>query len=192
MRHVLVYLLFVVGCCPNAALVSTTPATTSAGDRSPADSNIIPSADLEGQLRAFAASWLGTPHVERGSTREGIDAPTFVQVAANEIMGVELPRVVARQLGVGEEILRDALLPGDLIFFRPTSRPRHVGIYLGNSEFAHAWHDGGVAIARLDDPYWNGAYWDARRVLSQAAANATRQSQEPERTRRQTRRRVGW
>ena len=191
MRHILVSVLcvLIVGCCPTPALVSTTPATTTVDDRVPASSTIIPSTDLERQLRAFAANWQGTPHVEGGTSRDGIDAPAFVQLAANEVMGLALPRIVARQLGIGEEILRDALLPGDLIFFRPTSEPRHVGIYLGNNEFVHAWHDGGVAITRLDNPFWNGAYWDARRLLTQPDGIM---APEPQEAKRPPRRRVGW
>ncbi len=192
MRYVLICAFLIAGCCPGAALVSTTPATPVTESNTSANTPIIPSADLEQKLRALAASWQGTPYVEGGSTQAGTDAPAFVQMAANDIMDVSLPRSTARQLGIGEEIQRDALMPGDVIFFRPTNMPRHVGIYLGSGEFAHAWPDDGVTIVRLDDPYWSGAYWVARRLLGQAGAIAAPASQEPERTQRPSRRRVGW
>ena len=136
--------------------------------------------ELEQQLRALAASWEGTPHLDGGTGRNGIDAAAFVQLAASEIMNVDLPRTTARQLGVGEEILRDALLPGDLIFFRPISQPRHVALYLGGDEFVHAWPDDGVIISQLNDSYWSGAFWVARRLMAQPTLSTPSQPSRPQ------------
>ena len=129
-----------------------------------------------------------------GDSRSGIDAPALVWIAANDILGVTLPGTTARQLGMGDEITRDNLVAGDLIFFRPTSMPRHVGIYLGRNEFVHSWPEGGVAIARLDNPYWGGAYWSARRLLAQPGVSVGKPANEDEAQPAQprTRRRVGW
>ncbi|MXW13509.1 MAG: hypothetical protein F4069_09075 [Rhodothermaceae bacterium] len=125
----------------------------------------IPSAAIESELRAFATSWQGTPHVEGGSSRSGIDAPGLVVAVADQILGLSFPHSTARQLGFGKEVERASLMPGDIVFFRPTSMPRHVGIYLGSQEFLHAWPEDGVSIGRMDEPYWSGAYWAGRRVL---------------------------
>lgn len=151
----------------------------------------IPSAAIESELRTLAESWKGTPHLEGGDSRSGIDAPGLVMVIADQVLGLSLPHSTARQLGFGEEIRRSALMPGDILFFRPTSMPRHVGVYLGSEQFLHAWPDGGVSIARLDEPYWNGAYWAGRRVLAQASPAPAAVSPEdpPDRPKK---RRVGW
>jgi len=81
------------------------------------------------------------------------------------LFGLYLPRSTAEQARFGRRIERDELLPGDLVFFRIGRRTRHVGIYLGQGEFAHASQSQGVVVSRLDDPYWARRYWMARRVL---------------------------
>ena len=152
----------------------------------------IPSAAIEAELRAFAQSWLQTPHMEGGDSKSGIDAPGLMKVIGDQILGLSLPHSTARQLGFGEEVERAFLMPGDMVFFRPTSMPRHVGVYLGSQEFLHAWPDGGVFIARLDEPYWNGAYWAGRRVLNQESTNQPQQTSSDEPPSDPGKRRVGW
>lgn len=142
--------------------------------------------NIESELRNFAESWSETPYVEGGNSQSGIDAPGLVMVIADKILGLSLPHSTARQLGFGQEIQRSSLLPGDIIFFRPTNTPRHVGTYLGSQEFLHAWPEDGVTIASLDDPYWNGAYWAGRRMIAQ---QPTHPEDPPPPTRK---RRVGW
>lgn len=126
---------------------------------------VAPAVAIESELRTFAASWKDSPYIEGGTSISGVDAPGLVVAIGDQILGVSLPHSTARQLGFGEEVERNYLMPGDIIFFRPTSMPRHVGVYLSSQEFLHAWPDDGVSIGRLDDPYWNGAYWAGRRVL---------------------------
>ncbi len=151
----------------------------------------IPSAAIESELRAFATSWQGTPHLEGGNSRSGIDAPGLIVVVADQILGLSLPYSTARQLGFGQEVERSSLMPGDIVFFRPTSMPRHVGIYLGSQEFLHAWPEDGVSIGRMDEPYWSGAYWVGRRVLGARDSVSTPiTSEEPPDS--LGKRRVGW
>ena len=181
---VLISAICLAGCYQPRALV-TQPETVST-------TSAIPSAAIESELRTLATSWQGTPHLEGGSSRSGIDAPGLVLVIADQILGLSLPHSTARQLGFGEEIQRSSLMPGDIVFFRPTSMPRHVGVYLGSQEFVHSWPDDGVSIARLDDPYWNGAYWAARRVLAEPLVSTpVTPERQPSRS-TSTRRRVGW
>ena len=154
---VLIGVVILAGCYAPRALVTPRETVSTA--------SAIPSAAIESELRTLATSWQGTPHLEGGSSRSGIDAPGLVLVIADQVLGISLPHSTARQLGFGEEIPRSSLVPGDIVFFRPTSMPRHVGVYLGSQEFVHSWPNDGVSIARLDDPYWNGAYWAARPCL---------------------------
>ncbi len=152
---------------------------------------VAPPPNIEPELRAFADSWGETPHAEGGDSKSGIDAPGLVMVIADQILKYSLPHSTARQLGFGQEVERQHLIPGDIIFFRPTSMPRHVGVYLGSQEFLHSWPDGGVSIARLDEPYWNGAYWAGRRILdlpSTEQAPSTSDNPPPS----PPKRRVGW
>ncbi|MXX57836.1 MAG: hypothetical protein F4246_02025 [Rhodothermaceae bacterium] len=179
---VLIGVVCLAGCYAPQALVTPTDTVST--------TDAIPSAAIESELRTLATAWQGTPHLEGGSSRSGIDAPGLVLVFADQVLGISLPHSTARQLGFGEEIPRSSLIPGDIVFFRPTSMPRHVGIYLGSREFVHSWPDDGVSIARLDDPYWNGAYWAARRVLGEPLVSTPATPEE--RPSRPTRRRVGW
>ena len=64
---------------------------------------------------------------------------------------------------------RANLQSGDLVFFRtqgmgPFFKSRHVGVYLGNGEFAQASGKKGVTITRLDHPYWTKKYSSAKRI----------------------------
>lgn len=61
-------------------------------------------------------------------------------------------------------IERDALRPGDLVFFNTLNRPfSHVGIYIGDARFIHAPSTNGkVRIDRLTDRYYAQRYEAAR------------------------------
>jgi len=185
---ILSLMIGLVGCAPSNQMtngVSSMPTMS-------ATTSVIPSAAVEAELRNFASQWQGVPHLEGGDSRDGIDAPGLVMLISDQILGLSLPHSTARQLGFGQEIELAALLPGDLVFFRPTSMPRHVGVYLGSEEFLHSWHDGGVSIARLSEPYWRGAFWAGRRVLAMQPGEPTANTPTSEPTEPSDKRRVGW
>jgi cell wall-associated NlpC family hydrolase len=96
----------------------------------------------------------------------GIDCSLFTQEVYREFAKVTLGRTVEDQLREGREVLRNRLLPGDLVFFT-TERDRisHVGIYVGFNEFAHASSSEGVVITNMSDSYWAKRYETARRVV---------------------------
>ncbi len=65
-----------------------------------------------------------------------------------------------------EAVDREALLPGDLVFFGVDARNvTHVGLFLGDGRFIDATtHDTPVVGEdRLDDPHWSAIYQGARR-----------------------------
>ena len=190
MRLITAALLLLCGCSAAESLRNNSAGSTDGATT--LGSSIVLSADIEVRLRNLSTEWLGTPHREGGQTREGIDAPALVQLLAQDVMGVELPRNTTRQLGIGIEIVQGDLLPGDIVFFRPTSMPRHVGVYLGQDEFVHSWPETGVAIARMDDSYWNGAFWAGRRLLADSTQTRPTATPETERAPRRRTRRVGW
>ncbi|MFP4477116.1 MAG: NlpC/P60 family protein [Desulfatibacillaceae bacterium] len=128
--------------------------------------------DVEQRLRAEIANWRGTPHLLGGATKQGADCSGFVQAVYKNALGVRLPRTTATQARHGVFINVSDLAPGDLVFFRPDDKGRHVGIYFSDGEFAHVSKSRGVMISRLDDPYWRKCYWQARRVLQHRQAVA--------------------
>ncbi|MCP4748654.1 MAG: hypothetical protein GY874_21340 [Desulfobacteraceae bacterium] len=119
------------------------------------------------ELRDAVIAWIGTPHKMGGDNRRGIDCSGFVKRIYNDVFGIKMPRTAVLQLNSGFSVNRNNLKAGDLIFFRPPYKANHVGIYLGNGEFAHASKSKGVMISKLQNPYWRDCYWSARRILKQ-------------------------
>ncbi|MFH8387332.1 C40 family peptidase [Kitasatospora sp. NPDC018058] len=80
---------------------------------------------------------------------------------------VELGHYTVAQFHLSAPVERDALAPGDLLFFsRPDAPLHHVGIYAGDGAMIHAERTG-TLIARvekvLDIPRWAGEFAGARR-----------------------------
>lgn len=111
------------------------------------------------------SSYLGKPYQGSSRYQPGLDCSLFTQEVYREYAKITLGRSVEDQLRAGREVLRNRLLPGDLVFFT-TERDRvsHVGIYVGFNEFAHASSSEGVILTNLSDPYWAKRYISARRV----------------------------
>ena len=116
-------------------------------------------------LRSEIQSWLGTPHRLGGINHRGIDCSGLVVVVYDTLFDLQLPRTTGDLIRIGQPVDREHLMGGDLVFFMPGYKSRHVGIYLGNGEFAHASTSSGVIISRLDDGFWRGCYVTGRRVL---------------------------
>lgn len=109
---------------------------------------------------------INTPYRWGGTTTNGIDCSAFVQTVFRNALGIELPRTSIMQSTVGEEVNRDNLQFGDLIFFNTLGRRiSHVGIYLGESYFAHSSSSGGVKVSSLNEDYYNRKFVTARRVI---------------------------
>jgi peptidoglycan DL-endopeptidase CwlO len=67
---------------------------------------------------------------------------------------------------MGQSVSRDALQPGDLVFFADTFRPgmSHNGIYIGGGQFIHAeTESAGVKISDLDADYYRERWYGAVR-----------------------------
>ena len=117
-----------------------------------------------------ALSLLGTPYRLGGTKPEhGLDCSGLVTHVYKETAGINLPRSARDMSRSGEEVARDALRPGDLLFFNTRKQPySHVGIYAGDGRFVHASSRGDrqVTISRMDTRYWASRFNGARRVLS--------------------------
>ena len=105
------------------------------------------------------------PYRNGGSDPSGFDCSGFVQwVFAQN--GFRLPREVRDQYQLGSAVDRDAVQPGDLVFFETVSRgASHVGIALGGNEFVHAPSSRGVVrVESFTIDYWRQRFVGARRV----------------------------
>lgn len=125
---------------------------------------------VEDILRMLEQEWRGTPYQYGGNSKSGIDQPTFITKIYENAFGIALPKTIMEQVKTGKRVAKRSLQAGDLVFFRTSSQDRHVGIYLGGGEFAHASPADGVRISRLDEPVWQTAYWTAQRALSDTLA----------------------
>jgi cell wall-associated NlpC family hydrolase len=125
----------------------------------------VADAEIEKRLRREYNRWRGTPHRLGGTGSRGIDCSGFVQAVYKDLFNVYLPRTAVAQVRQGRPIPFTELQAGDLVFFQPPTDPRHVGIYLGESEFVHASKNKGVTVSKIDKYYWRKYYWTARRIL---------------------------
>ena len=125
--------------------------------------------DATSDLVLAALNFLDTPYRLGGSTAEqGFDCSGFTRHVFGLSLGLWLPRRAdeqARDAGL-QSVARDALQPGDLVFFDTLRRTfSHVGIYIGEGKFIHAPRVG--AAVRVEDmrkSYWAARYEGARRA----------------------------
>jgi cell wall-associated NlpC family hydrolase len=109
---------------------------------------------------------INTPYLWGGTTTNGIDCSAFVQRVMKYALNIDLPRTSIMQSTVGDEVGRESLQFGDLVFFNTLGRRiSHVGIYLGEGVFAHSSSNGGVKTNSLDEDYYSSRFVTARRVI---------------------------
>jgi cell wall-associated NlpC family hydrolase len=116
-----------------------------------------------------ALSWIGTRYRFGGDTPAGFDCSGLVHFVFRETVGMDLPRVARDQRRSGQEVAKDELKPGDLVFFNTIRRDpsSHVGIYIGNDKFLHAPSRGSlVRIDTLHSSYWAHRFTGARRLIT--------------------------
>lgn len=136
-------------------------ATPAAGDTPPGF------ASRAGEILFRAMALLGTRYHRGGSSPEtGFDCSGFVGYLYREVLNLRLPRSAWEIWRHGDEIARDTLEPGDLVFFDTMRRPySHVGVFIGDSKFIHAPAAGGVVRTEsLNERYWAKRWNGAKRI----------------------------
>lgn len=120
--------------------------------------------DIKTALLAQYSQWKGTRYHWGGTTQRGVDCSSLMQHIFDESLHQKLPRTTFQQIKNGRQVDKEELKPGDLVFFKTTPGVRHVGVYLGNSQFMHASTSKGVTISSLVEKYWTQHYETARRL----------------------------
>ena len=113
-------------------------------------------------------SYLGTPYKYGGTNKNGMDCSGFIFTSAKESLGLNLPRRSEDLFNSLEHIEKADLQPGDLLFFKASTRINHAAVYLGENNFIHAASDGpktGVIISNLDESYWKQTFAGCAKLL---------------------------
>ena len=120
--------------------------------------------------------YLNTPYKYGGNTKDGIDCSAFTQILYRDVFHVGLERSARLQYNQGSVVSSgDQLRFGDLVFFNTRKRvkPGHVGIYIGDSLFAHASSAKGVTISSIDYDYYARTFMGARRFETNGLTEKT-------------------
>ena len=153
--------ILATGCMSTSQL--STDADISYSAAASADTPDMTASELRTRLVAETARWRGTPYEYGGESRSGVDCSAFVQALYRGALGLSLPRATTGQRRAGSRVQRSRLEIGDLVFFQTAPKQKHVGVYLGSGEFAHASTSAGVTISSLDESYWDDHYEEAIR-----------------------------
>ncbi|HDR2454807.1 TPA: C40 family peptidase [Enterobacter ludwigii] len=112
--------------------------------------------------------WKGTHYQWGGTTHRGVDCSALMQHLFSDAAHLNLPRTTGEQIHRGVKVAQYRLKAGDLVFFQTGPDRRHVGVYIGNSQFIHASRSQGVTVSTLTDDYWQAHYITARRVTDRS------------------------
>jgi cell wall-associated NlpC family hydrolase len=117
------------------------------------------------KLEAQFKQYKGIKYKYGGIDKNGFDCSGYVNKVYKNAFNMQLPRTTKEMAKEGKKVSKSKLKIGDLVFFRPTSRYRHVGIYMGNDEFMHSSTSKGIIKSSLNNQYWKKKYRYARRIL---------------------------
>lgn len=131
----------------------------------PGDSSLAANegGEVAAQFWQVFARYEGTPYRYGGTDAGGFDCSGFIMTAYREALDRKLPRTTEAMLALGNDVPRQAIRPGDLVFFRIGGKDGHAGIYMGNDRFIHSASSSGVTLSSLRNDYWRTRYSRARR-----------------------------
>jgi len=115
------------------------------------------------KLVRTARYYIGRPYQWGGENYWGVDCSGFIQYVFKQI-GYKFPRTAVEQFWIMDKYIdNENLQYGDLLFFKFNDRIDHVGIYMGNNKFIHAYSGAGkVTISRLDGRFLRKFYKGGR------------------------------
>ena len=122
---------------------------------------------LEEKIEIFIKEWWNVPYHYGGTTKRGIDCSAFTQRFYKEIFDKKIPRTARSQFYAMNEVDKDSLQTGDLVFFSSKISPSgwHVGIYLQQDSFVHAANrKDDIKISSLSEPAYQKSFKGARRL----------------------------
>ncbi len=123
--------------------------------------------DESNPILQFAKAQLGVRYRYGGMSPSGFDCSGFICYVYEAGVGKKLPRTAKAQSTYVDILDKEALLPGDLLFFDTSNRGKinHSGIYLGGGKFIHASSGKvySVTVSSLDKGFYKRAFrWGGR------------------------------
>jgi len=140
------------------------------------DETRAPDAGTVEALAAEGRTWIGTPYVLGGCSRERIDCSGLMSRLLREVCAVILPRHSMDQRRCGERVSRQEMRAGDLIFARlVNTRTAHVGLLVPGEgdefEVLHASQRAGEVVCETLPEFETGyRFMGARRVFREEAS----------------------
>ncbi len=123
---------------------------------------------LRAEVTMAALALLDQPYARGGrGPATGFDCSGLVHHVVRQATGRRLSGSAADLARQSRPIAREALQPGDLVFFNTLGAPRsHVGVYVGGGRFVHASNPRtGVRIDQLAQRYWAERFENAQRLI---------------------------
>lgn len=117
------------------------------------------------KLEVQYQQYQGIPYRYGGTDSNGFDCSGFINKVYENAFNYDLPRTTGEISQQGKKTRKTNLKPGDLVFFRPSRKYMHVGIYMGSNTFIHSSTSKGVIKSKLDNVYWKSKYRFSRRIL---------------------------
>jgi cell wall-associated NlpC family hydrolase len=152
-------------------LVSTAPRVLASRGGSPRDRMAqsrggSPRDRMGSGMASQALSYRGMRYVRGGvSPTRGFDCSGLIYFLLRQ-RGYNPPRTAAGYRSWGQNVPKSQLVSGDLVLFANTYKRgiSHIGVYLGSGKFVHAATSGtGVRVSSLNEAYYAGKYFGARR-----------------------------
>jgi len=134
------------------------------------------SRDYTQDVMLQALSLIGVTYRWGGnSPTTGLDCSGFIRYVFQQTLNIALPHNAFAMSRLGDDVDKEGLKPGDLVFFNTLGRKfSHVGIYLGDDRFIHSPSAGSkIQIVSLKDAYWMQHYNGARRLTQESIAERT-------------------